>query len=38
MMYALTQGRPIGLHRLFAPRRPSHAEAEEAVLKVSSDH
>ena len=30
-MYALTQERPIGLHRLFEPRRPSQAEAEEAV-------
>ena len=30
-MYALTQERPIALHRLFEPRRPSQAEAEEAV-------
>ena len=30
-MYALTEERPIGLHRLFEPRRPSQTEAEEAV-------
>jgi GTP cyclohydrolase I len=31
MMHALTQERPLDLHRLFEPQRPNQAEAEAAV-------